>query len=85
MYKKINQRGAILPILVIILLLLGIMVGTGLLKVPKIFNSKAGGGEITIRKADGTPLTKAKQQNLGLDLDETDSLDIQIDLNPAAP
>ncbi len=38
-----GERGAILPILVVILLVIGILVTTGLVKVPQVFKPKASG------------------------------------------
>ncbi len=84
MYKKINQRGAILPIVVVIILLLGIIVSTRLinLKIPQIFKSRATADPITFKKADGTALpTLPNEGNLNV----TDSLDVQLELNPPTP
>ena len=40
-YLKNSQSGAILPILIVILLIIGIAVGTNLIQVPQIFKSRA--------------------------------------------
>ncbi len=41
-----SQKGAILPLLVVGLLLIGIVIGTGLVKVPQIFKPKASGSQV---------------------------------------
>lgn len=44
--NKSAQKGSILPLLVVGLLLIGILITTGLVKVPQIFKPKAGGTQI---------------------------------------
>ena len=79
MYRKTNEHGAVLPIVVIILLLLGILFGTKLIKIPNILKSQAGGGPITVRTSNGTALPKEGESYV------TDSLDVQLELNPPTP
>ena len=50
----LNQKGIIIQVLVVILLLVGIVAGFFLLKNPQIFKSKASNPPIVVKNSDGT-------------------------------
>ncbi len=58
---KLNQKGAIAQIIILLLLAAGIAAGIFLIKNPQIFKSKAGGGPIFFRQVNGDALPRTDQ------------------------
>lgn len=76
-----NQKGIAAPLL-LVLLLIAIIITLKLIDTPKIFKSGATGEPIIFRGADvrdGKALPKEGN------LDVTNNLDVQIELNPPPP
>ncbi len=80
---KLSQKGVVHLLSLFVLIIILIAIGFGVYSLRKggfwIFKSKAGDNVITITNPNGSPLPKDEKDNK---TDVTDSLEVQIDLNP---
>lgn len=73
---KSTQRGAILPILFIILLVIGIVAGVYLIRKQTTIKSKASSDAVKVKSGQGQDLPEEN----GIPV--TDDLNVQLELNP---